>query len=82
MARLNLTLDEGTFAHLTRDAKRCHKRVATHARQLLREVLERHEQEARWRRWEAGYRADRSDARRLLGDVEGAQLELVGDEDA
>ena len=80
MARLNLTLDDDTFAALERDAHRERARLATYATRLLKEALERRERERRWRTWEDAYRAGAADDRRLLADMEGAQLDVVGDE--
>jgi hypothetical protein len=82
MARLNLTLDQDTFSQLNRAARTRHRPVATHARELLREALERERQEERWRVWEDAYRADRADARRALAAFEPGQLALMDDEDA
>jgi uncharacterized membrane protein len=82
MARLNLTLDEGTLAALRGDARREHRRVATHARELLREAMVRRQQERRARTWAEAYRADRADATALARDLEPGALELMGDEDA
>ena len=73
MARLNLTLDQDTFSQLNRAGGACERRVATHARELLREALERERQEERWRAWEEAYRADRADARRALAAFEPGQ---------
>jgi hypothetical protein len=52
------------------------------ARELLREALDRRDAVERARRLAADYTAGRSDARKLLDDLEGGQLELLGDEDA
>jgi hypothetical protein len=82
MARLNLTLDEGTLAALRGDAQRAHRRVASHARELLCEAMARRQRERRARTWAEAYRADHADARSLLSDLEPGELELMGDEDA
>ena len=82
MARLNLTLDEDTLAALRGDARREHRRVSTHARELLREAMERRQRARRARTWAEAYRADRADAHTLLAELEPGELELMGDEDA
>ncbi len=81
MPRLNLTLDAATFTALGRAAKKRRRRVASHARLLLRDALGRVEAAERWRGWADAYRADRKDATKLLADFEPAALELLGDED-
>lgn len=81
MARLNLTLDGDTFDTLRRDARKAKTRVATYARQLLREAIAHRDQQERRRRWAQAYRADRQDATALLRDLERGQLEIMGDED-
>ena len=81
MARLNLTLDEGTFTALDRDARREKVRLATHARRLLKDALASREKAERRRRWAEAYRADGADARATLADLEAGALELMGDED-
>jgi hypothetical protein len=82
MARLNLTLDEETLAALRGDAQREHRRLATHARELLREAMARRQRERRARTWADAYRADRADATKLVRELEPGALELMGDEDA
>ncbi|HEY3355337.1 MAG TPA: hypothetical protein VGQ83_18960 [Polyangia bacterium] len=82
MARLNLTLDDDTFAALERDARGRNQRLATYARALLQEGLARRQRAQQARRWAEAYRADRPDARQLLRDLEPGELELLGDEDA
>lgn len=81
MARLNLTLDADTFGWLERHAKRSGAKRAALAKELLREGLARREALARRKKWAADYAAGRTDARALLKDLEGAQLDLVDDEE-
>ena len=80
MARLNLTLDADTFAMLERDARRERTRVATLARRILREAVERRRREERWDAWEEAYRRDRADARQIAREWEPGVLEVAGDE--
>lgn len=82
MARLNLTLDDDTLEALSRDARKSHLQVATHARALLSEALTRRGLLERRRVWAEAYRADRTDARRLAAELEPAMLELLDDENA
>ena len=82
MARLNLTLDEGTLAALRGDAHREHRRVAAHARELLREAMARRQRQRRARTWAEAYSADRADAAKLVRELEPGELELMGDENA
>ena len=82
MGRLNLTLDDDTLAALSREARQAGVRVATYARQLLAEAVARHQLQQKRRVWAEAYRADRSDAGKLVADLEPATLELLGDEDA
>jgi uncharacterized membrane protein len=79
--RLNLTLDDDTGSRLERHAKRAGTRLATVARQLLREALVHREVEERRRKLAADYAAGRRDATALLEDYEGSQLEVTGDEE-
>jgi hypothetical protein len=81
MSRLNLTLDDDTHARLTRYATQAKLAVATLARQLLREAVERREAEARRRKLAADYAAGRADAREILDDLEAPQLEGLLDAD-
>lgn len=67
---------------LDRDARRTGDRVATHARRLLGEALERRERLARRRVWAEAYGADRADARQLAAELEPGSLDLLDDEDA
>lgn len=80
MARLNLTLDDDTFATLERDARRERSQLSTFARRLLKEALEQRERERRWREWEDAYRRGASEDRRLVRDMEAGQLDGIGDE--
>ena len=81
MARLNLTLDAGTFEALQKDARKAKTRVATHARHLLRAAIADMGRRERRRRWAEAYRADRADASAVLRDLEPGELEIMGDED-
>jgi hypothetical protein len=81
MARVNLTLDEETFAELERYTRLLGKPRATLARELLHEALFRRRAAERRRQLAADYAADRADARALLKDLESAQLELMADEE-
>ena len=82
MERLNLTLDEGTSGALARHARREGKPRAALARELIREAIARREAIEYRRKLARDYAAGRSDAEELLKDMEAAQLELMGDEDA
>ncbi len=82
MARVNLTLDEETFRRLDRHTKRLGKPRATVVLEILRDGLARQEAAERRKRLTADYAAGRRDARALLKDLEGGQLELMDDEDA
>lgn len=82
MERLNLTLDESTSGALARHARREGKPRATLARELIREAFARREALERERKLARDHAAGRSDARQLLRDLEAAQLELLGDEEA
>lgn len=75
MSRLNMTLNEVTLARLTRHATQAREPVATFARGLLQEALDRREADARRRKLAADYAAGREDAADLLRDLEAAQLE-------
>lgn len=77
MARLNLTLDDDTARWLDRHARKAGARRATLARELLREGLARREALERRRAWARDYAAGRADAREVIADLEGAQLELI-----
>jgi hypothetical protein len=82
MERLNLTLDEHTSGALARHARQEGKPRAALARELILEAIARREALERERQLARDYAAGRSDARRLLRDLEAAQLEHLGDEDA
>ncbi len=82
MQRLNLTLDDDTVRQLDRHTKRVGKPRARVATEILREGLARREAVERRKRLAADYAAGRPGARALLKDLEAAQLELLGDEDA
>jgi len=82
MPRLILVLDPDTDGRLDQQAKACGQRRATLACDLLREALGRREETERARRLARDYAAGRGDARKLLADMEAAQFELLGDEDA
>jgi len=82
MARVNLTLDEETFAELDRHTKLLGKPRAALARDLLHEALASRRAAERRRQLAADYAAGREDARALLRDLESAQLELMDDEEA
>jgi metal-responsive CopG/Arc/MetJ family transcriptional regulator len=81
MARVNLTLDEETFAELDRHTKLLGKPRAALARDLLTEALARRRAAERRKKLAADYAAGREDARALLRDLESAQLELMDDEE-
>jgi hypothetical protein len=84
MARLNLTLDKGTYERLGRHAKQRRSKRASVARQLLIESLDRKEAIEKARELAVAYAADRDDPelRELLQDLEAGQLDLMRDEDA
>jgi hypothetical protein len=82
MERLNLTLDESTSGALAWHARREGKPRATLARELICEAMARRDAIERQRKLARDYTAGRSDARQLLNDLEGAQLELLDREDA
>ena len=77
MDRLNLTLDAGTLGALTRHAKTQGRPRAAIARELIREALARREALEKQRKLARDYAAGRGDARELLADLEGAQLDLL-----
>ena len=82
MARLNLTLDEGTLLEFDRYRKQVGKPRARVAKELLQEGLERRRTAERRRKLAADYVADRSDVRSALSDLEAGQLELLDDDEA
>lgn len=81
MARLNLTLDDDTFARLARHAKQEGGRGPALARRILREGLAAREARERRRKLAADYAAGRSDVRELLESLETAQLDWFDAED-
>lgn len=82
VARLNLTLDDVTFERLREHAKLLGKPYARLGSEMLREGLERREAAERRRSLARHYAAGRADAGALLRELEAAQTELLGDEDA
>ena len=82
MARMNLTLDQDTYAELEEHAKRARKPRARVVKELLIEGLARHAARERRRRLARDYAAGRADARALLHDWESGQLELLDDDEA
>lgn len=81
MSRLNMTLDDDTDHRLERHARRAGLRVASFARELLREALDRRELAERRRKLAADYAADRADAAALLQELETIQYGYGGEED-
>ena len=79
MMRINLTLDEGTVRRISEHADRWGIRRSAAARRLILERISALEQEEYQRRLEADYRAQHDDMDAL---EDGAQLELLGDDDA
>jgi ribosomal protein L25 (general stress protein Ctc) len=77
VARLNLTLDQDTFARLEKHARESRTRRATLAKTLIQEALEGREAARRRRKLAADYAAERDDARDLLRELEAGQLELL-----
>jgi hypothetical protein len=82
MSRLRLALDEGTSGVLARYARREGKPRAALAQELIREAITRREALERQRKLARDYAAGRSDARRLLRDLEAAQFDLLDPESA
>ena len=82
MSRLNLTLDDDTATQLEGYAKKLGKPQARLARELLREGLSRRAAQERRRQLAEDYAADREDVEELLGELEGLQNDLLGEEDA
>jgi hypothetical protein len=80
MSRLNLTLDDDTLSWLARHAVREKLAVATFAKRLLREAVERRELLAQRRKLAADYAAGRADAKELLAELERPQLEGLLDD--
>jgi hypothetical protein len=81
MERLNLTLDDVTSDHLARHAQREGKPRAALARELICEALAQRDAAAQRRKLARDYAAGRADAKLLLEDLEGPQLELLSDEE-
>lgn len=81
MARINLTLDDATMRDLRRHAQMLARPAAGLARELLEEGIRRREAAARRLALARDYAAGRKDARRLLSDLEGAQLDTWDGED-
>ncbi|MSP62888.1 MAG: hypothetical protein EXR72_21655 [Myxococcales bacterium] len=81
MSRLNLTLDADTSLRLNRYARSGGKPRAAIARELLREGLARREAQERAKKLAADYAAGRGDARAVLKDLEGAQIDLLDDDE-
>ena len=82
MSRLNLTLDNDTEMQLADYARKLGKPRARLARELLREGLSRRKAQDRRRQLAEDYAADREDVEELLGELEGLQTDLLGEEDA
>ena len=82
MERLRLTIDAGTSGALARHARRAGKPRAALARELLQEAIERREALERQREVARDAAAGRDDAEVLLEDMEIAQREIMGREDA
>jgi hypothetical protein len=82
MVKVNVTLDQKTYAALERHAKRTRKPCARVAKEILAEGLARRDAIARREKLAADYRAGRGDARAVLNDLESSQLELLDDEGA
>ncbi len=73
MSRLNLTLDPDTERRLRRYAREKGASVATSARSLLRDALNRIEEGDRRSKLAADYAAGRPDAELLLREMETTQ---------
>ena len=82
MARLNVTLDQETYAALQRHAKRVRKPRAKVAKEILAEGLARRDAASHRKKLAADYLAGRADTRALLKDLELSQLELIDDEES
>jgi metal-responsive CopG/Arc/MetJ family transcriptional regulator len=81
MPRLNLTLDDHTFARLDRHAKSQGARRAGLARRILREALDSREALERRKTLAADYTSGRRDAQKILEDLEVPQLGWFDEED-
>ena len=77
-----MTLDDDTLTQLDRYARKAGKQRATVARTLLCAALAQLEERERLRKLAGDYAKGRADATKLLAELEGAQLDLLGDEDA
>jgi len=77
VARLSLTLDDDTFAHLKKCAWQESRTVARVARELVREGLDRREAARRRRKLAEDYRAGRWETAVALSGLEAAQLEVL-----
>ena len=82
MERLNLTLDKDTYQELKRHAKQVGKPCARLAREILSEGLSQRAAQEQRKRLAQDYAAGRADTRAALKDWEGAQAELLTDDDA
>ena len=82
MARLNLTLDDDTYAELEKHAKKLRTPRARLVKEILSEGLARRSAAERQRKLARDYAAGRADARALLKDWETSQLEMMDDEGA
>jgi hypothetical protein len=82
MARLNLTLNSDTYSVLERYAKQSGKPCARLAREILSDGLSQRATQEQRKRLAEDYAAGRADARVVLKDWEGAQAELLTDDDA
>ena len=82
MTRLNLTLDTDTYKALERHARQVGKPCARVAREILLEGLSQRAAQEQRKRLAEDYTAGRADARAVLKDWEGAQAELLTDDDA
>lgn len=82
MDRLNLTLDRGTSDALSRHARVEGRPRATLARELIREALRRRDALAAQKKLARDYASGSEETLGLLAELEHAQLELLGDEEA
>jgi len=81
MNRLNLVLDDDTAQRLSRHAKKHGEPLAKAAKRLIQKGISDEERVERERKLAADYAAGRAEARDLLADLEGAQGELLEDEE-
>ncbi len=82
MPRVNLTLDTVTFERLEKHARRLRRPYARLVTEVLKEGLDRREAAERRTKLARDYAAGRADDGSVLRDLEGAQDELLDDEDA